>query len=168
MKIKIISLLILLLFLSGCTSEYAMIDVPVKFYYVYNQVEFGTESGVIKETVREAKGHRDDYAYLINQYLNGPITYDCISPFPAGTTLKELNWDQNRVQIVLSPEITTISGMDLIIACACLTRTTADIFGVNTVQIRASSGLLNGEEMLTFQTESFRYLDQATPDYRVD
>lgn len=167
MKYRILSIIILLLFLTGCASD-STVDVPVKFFYIHNELEFGTESGVIKETTREAKGHRDDYSYLISRYLEGPITYDCISPFPAGTTLKELNWNQNRVQIVLSPEITTLSGVDLIVACACLTRTVAGIIGVDTVQIRSSSGLINGEEMLTFHADSFLYLDQTTPAYKVN
>ena len=168
MKYRLFVIAVLLLFLSGCASDNTKLDAPVKFYYICNELEFGTQSGVIKETTREAKGHRDDYSYLISQYLNGPITYDCISPFPAGTALKELHWDQNRVQIVLSPEITTLSGVDLIVACACLTKTAAEIIGVNTVQIRSSSGLINGEEVLTFNADSFLYLDQATPAYKFD
>ena len=168
MKYRIIVIIVLLLFLAGCSAENNRYDTPVTFYYVQNEITFGSDSAVIKATQREAKGHREDYSYLISQYLNGPITYDCVSPFPAGTTLKELHWDHNRAQIVLSPEITTLSGVDLILACGCLTKTVSELIGVNTVQIRSSSGLINGEEILSFDADSFLYLDQATPDYKYD
>lgn len=161
MKKYFLTLLVVLLVLSGCTAGNIRYDDPVKFYYIQNEVEYGTQSGVIKETTREAKGHRNDYTYLINQYLNGPISYDCISPFPAGTALEELSWDQNRVQIILSPHIATLSGADLIVACACLTKTVADITGIQTVQIRAQGSLLNGEEVLVLSTDSFDYWDQS-------
>ena len=153
----------LFLLLSACNTNHNSDEASVNFYYTHNELVFGTESGVIKKTVREIKGKHDDYDQLISQYLNGPISYDCISPFPAGTTLEELHWDPNRVQVVLSPHITTLSGMDLMIACACLTRTVSDMTGINTVQIRSSSGLLNGEQVLTLSADSFVYWDQATP-----
>lgn len=162
MKHKFIILFILLIILSGCTGRNDNISVPVSFYYIQNEVEFGTDAVIIKKTTREAKGHEGDYTNIINQYLNGPITYDCTSPFPAGTTLKELHWDQSRAQIVLSPEITTLSGVDLMLACGCLTKTVTELIGVDTVQIRSSSGLINGESILTFQAEDFLYLDEIT------
>lgn len=163
MKFKFLILLIFLLFLTGCGTDNDRITVPVSFYYIQNEVDFGTTAVIIKETTREASGHAEDYDYLISQYLNGPISYDCVSPFPAGTTLKELHWDQNRVQIVLSPEITTLSGVDLILACGCLTKTVSQMIGVDTVQIRSSSGLINGEKIMTFHADDFLYLDQSTP-----
>jgi len=168
MKRLFLLLLLPLLLLTACATEETNYQTPVNFYYIHNDVEFGTDSGVIKATVREGAGHREDYFYLISQYLNGPISYDCISPFPAGTTLEELYWDQNRVQIVLSPHITTLSGIDLTIACACLVRTVADIVGVDTVQIRSSSGLLNGEHVLILSSGSFEYLDHLTPSDTFD
>lgn len=163
---RCILLLIVLLFLSACNSESAEYEAPVNYYYIRNEVAFGTESGVMVKTVREAKGHLNDYSYLINEYLSGPTSYDCISPFPAGTTLEELHWDQNRIQIVLSPHIAMLSGSDLIVACSCLTQTVSDMTGINTVQIRAKEGLLNGEEVLTLTANSFICWDQYNPSDR--
>ena len=171
-KAKIILLYVAIslfvVFSSACSTATANYESPINFYYIHNDLEFGTESGVIKATIRESKGHTDDYTFLINQYLNGPISYDCISPFPAGTTLEELSWDQNRVQIVLSPHITTLNGIDLIVACSCLTKTVTEMTGINTVQIRSSRGLLNGEQVLTLSADSFIFWDQATASDSLD
>lgn len=163
MKLKLISLVLVLVFLlSGCNTQDSYHASAVNFYYIHNELEFGTESGVIQTTARTFETKSDDYTYLIEQYLNGPVTYDCVSPFPAGITLEELHWDQNRVQIILSPHITTLSGVELMVACACLTRTVTEMTGIHTVQIRSSSGLLNGEQALTLTADSFVYWDQAT------
>lgn len=164
MKYKFFLILLsLALMLCSCQTNQTSQKYTVTFYYIQNELEFGTDTGVIKSTVREFNEFRNDYFYLISQYLNGPTSYDCISPFPAGTTLEELNWDQNRVQIVLSPHIATLSGMDLMVACACLTETVTELTGINTVQIRCSKGLLNGEKVITLTPGSFMYSDQATP-----
>jgi len=47
-------------------------------------------------------------------------------------------------------------------------RTVADIVGVDTVQIRSSSGLLNGEHVLILSSGSFEYLDHLTPSDTFD
>ena len=164
MKYKFFILLIILIILMvGCSKDNSVTNRSVHFYYTQNELEFGTESGVIVSTERAIDGDPNDYFYLLSQYLNGPTSYDCISPFPAGTALEELNWDQNRVQIVLSPHITTLSGTDLMVACACLTKTASELIGINTIQIRSSSGLLNGEKVLTLTSDSFMYWDQTSP-----
>ena len=160
--------LIALLFCTGCGKDENNYAAPVNFYYIHNEIPFGAESSVIVATKRESKGYENDYVYLVEQYLNGPTTYDCISPFPAGTMLEEMNWDQNRVQIVLSPHIATLSGPDLTVACACLTKTVTELTGISTVQIRTSNGLLNGSEVLSLTSDSFLYWDEAGPSDSVD
>ena len=159
----ILFLLVFILLLSGCGNADADTSNTVCYYYMHNEVNLGADAKIIVPTTRETDINKDDYFSIIGQYLNGPTSYDCISPFPAGTTLEELNWDQNRVQIMLSPHITTLSGIDLIVACACLTKTVTELTNINTVQIRSSSGLLNGEQALILTNESFMFLDQMTP-----
>lgn len=169
MKYKIVLILLsLALLITGCNKSHTTATNSVRYYYINHEVEFGSESGIIVPTVREIEGSADDYFNLVSQYLNGPTSYDCISPFPAGTTLEELNWDQNRVQIVLSPQITTLSGLDLMVACACLTKTVTELTGINTVQIRSSGGLLNGEQVITLNSDSFMLSDQSTPHNAVN
>lgn len=164
MKYKfVIFLLSITLVLSGCGKGDASSKNILHCYYMHNELKFGDESGVIVSANREIDGNTDDYFLSISQYLNGPTSYDCISPFPAGTVLEDLSWDQNRVQIVLSPHITTLSGVDLMVACACLTKTVAELTGIDTVQIRSSSGLLNGEQVLTLTSANFMFWDQAMP-----
>ena len=168
MKYIISITLVLLLLLSACTTPNPTYEDPVSFYYIQNDVVFGSKSGVMKKTVREAGNNAGDYFELTKLYLNGPTTYDCVSPFPAGTTLEELHWDQNRIQVLLSPQITTLSGSELTVACACLTRTLTEMTGIRTVQIRSTVGLLNGEKVLTMSADSIIYWDEADPSDTFD
>lgn len=151
----------LLLVFSGCTNESQKIIKPVNFYYRTTPVTYGADASVITAEVREAYGNSSNYQYLIEQYLNGPKTYDCISPFPAGITLEEFSLSGNRVQILLSPHMAVLSGSELMVACACLAKTVIEMTGVDTVQISAENSLLNNEEVITLNTDSFAYWDMG-------
>lgn len=157
-----ISLVVLLIFaLCSCESHTKSILVPVTFYYRTTDIEFGTRSGVITSEIREARGHAEEYQYIIEQYLNGPKSSGCISPFPAGTTLEALSLDNNKVYIMLSPHLAILTGSDLMIACACLTKTVLELTGVKSVQISAENRLLNNEESITMTAASFAYWDDS-------
>lgn len=157
-----ISLVLLLIFtLCSCTSQSKSVQAPVAFYYRSTDVEYGAQSGVITYEIREVKGHTEDYQYIINQYLNGPKSSGCISPFPAGTTLEAFSLHNNKVDIMLSPHLAILTGSDLMVACACLTKTVLELTGVNSVQISSENGLLNNEESITLTADSFAYWDES-------
>lgn len=143
----------------SCGYKNEPVEVPVNYYYRIPKTEYGDQATLIVPEIREAKGHIQDYRYLIEQYLNGPRTYDCISPFPAGTTLEELDVDKSKAYIVLSPHIATLSGYELMLAFACMTKTVLEMTGVHTIQISTSSGTLNGKDSITLTADSFSYLE---------
>jgi hypothetical protein len=116
-RLLCIALVLLTLFsLTACSQDHADPRVPVTFYY--RTREYGLEKGqqVISAEEREAFGHREDYVYLVDMYLQGPTTQNCISPFPAGTTLEQLDLMTDKVLIQLSSHISLISGAELTIA----------------------------------------------------
>ena len=152
-------LLSILLLASACDAVKNNLQSTVTYYYRTTETDYSTSSGMITAEVREIKGHADDYSKLIEQYLNGPKSYDCISPFPAGTALEEFNIDSNAVQLVLSPHMTTLSGAELTFACACITKTVIGLTGVRSVQISTTSGTLNGSDSITMTEDSFLLWD---------
>lgn len=141
----------------SCEPKNEPIEVPVTFYYRASETEFGAQDDLIIAQVREAQGHSQDYHYLISLYLNGSITYDCISPFPGGTTLEEFYVDDSKAYIVLSSQITTLSGSELMLACACMTKTVLEMTGVEAVEFSTSAGTLNGKDSITLTADSFVY-----------
>ena len=159
-RLLCIALVLLTLFsLTACSQDHADPRVPVTFYY--RTREYGLEKGqqVISSEEREAFGHREDYVYLVDMYLQGPTTQNCISPFPAGTTLEQLDLMTDKVLIQLSSHISLISGAELTIACICLGKTVCQMTGMKSVRISAKGDLLNGQEYITITEEDFRLLD---------
>ncbi len=157
MKRLLYSLLgvILAICISACSSGSQHMRSPVNFYYKTDSVQYDSQQGVITAEVRDAKSHANDYQYLLEQYLNGPRIAGRISPFPAGTTLKEFSLNDASAQVILSPHLTMLSDSELIIACVCLARTLFDLTGVQSVQIGAQNNLLKGEQYVTITTDNF-------------
>lgn len=155
MKRIICICLVMSILLLACDMDDSNLQVPVAYFYQTVETDYSSENGMITVEMREAKGHATDYQYLIEQYLNGPRNYQCISPFPAGTILEELNIDSNKAQLVLSPHMSTLSGAELTLACACLTKTVIEMTGVRTVEISTSYGTLNGSDTITMTADSF-------------
>jgi germination protein M len=149
---------VLIFVLCGC-NNHDNIAFPVKFYYRTVPVSYGTNASIITAEVRDASEFRGNYTELIELYLNGPKQYSCISPFPAGTTLEEISLSGNKMQILLSPHMAVLSGSELMVACACLSRTIIELTGVSTVQISSENSLLNNQEFITVTSNSFAYLD---------
>ena len=143
----------------GCTTKKETIRSPVKYYYRTTSVKYDTANGVITSETRESFGHEEDLNYLIEQYLNGPISSNCTSPFPAGTQLVQLDVLKNKVIIVLTSHISLLSGSELSIACTCLARTLLDLTDVKEVQIISKDDLLGGKESITIKAEDFILTD---------
>lgn len=161
---QIISLLLLfslILSLFGCTGETPKISDPVSFYYCRKELTYGTADSVILAVTAEAAGHREDPRYLINQYLAGPED-DALAPtFPAGVTLQSLTVADDTVDLLLSSAFAGLSGMELTIACACLTLTVIELTGAQTVRIRAAASLLDGSDEIVMDESCLLLLDDA-------
>lgn len=151
----------LILFLYSCHQNPEITDKSVVYYYCKTEIEFGSNDGIIAHEIRDATGHINDYHYLVEQYLCGPVDKDLISPFPAGITLEELNVDSSKVQIMLSHHLSLLSGSELMTACACLAKTIAGMTGLQTIQISSENGLLNNMEIITITADSFVYSDDS-------
>lgn len=163
-KFSIMIFVLLLLCTSwGCATKQTSAN-SIIFYYTRNNVEFGTDSGIIIPVTRDIKQSNLSYQQQLEIYLNGPINYESISPFPAGTTLEDFQLDNNKVQLTFSPHLSTLTGTDLMIACACMTQTVTQMTGIDTVQIRVEGALINGQEILTLSNDSFTFFDSTTPD----
>ncbi len=162
--ICIITAAVFIFLLAGCDRTSDTASNTVVFYYIYNEIEYGTSSGVITPTTVEVEDV-GNYEQLLAKYFNGPTNYDCISPFPAGITLEELEISHNKAQILLSPHMATISGSPLTVALACLTRTVIEMTNVQTVEIRIQNNQINGADSLILSLNNFTYFDD-TPSGR--
>lgn len=162
-KIQTTLCIVLMIFiLIGCNSNHTSNRTVVNFYYRTEPVQHVSDSGIITVEARSTKASADDYQLLLEQYLNGAQTSGCVSPFPAGTSLKSFSVNDSGASVTLSPHLTLLSNADLSVACICLARTVFDMTGVQSVQISAQNNLLNGEQYITITDSNFVMEDIVT------
>lgn len=153
----------LMLSLCCCTERgEAPID-PIRYYYRSRDIQYGTDEDVIAFEIRDRFGHEEDYVYLINDYLKGPQTEKCFSPFPAGTTLVQLDLVKDKVLVVLSSHISLLEGAELSVACTCLARTLHEMTGMKLVQISSDGDLMDGEPYVVIKKDDFATRDDYSP-----
>ena len=147
--------------LLACAKEAVRIQEPVSFYYRRQDLAYGEENSVILSEMREAAGRLNAPEYLLQEYLAGPISEGLAHTFSNGTTLVHYVCDSTKATLTLSSHIANLSGMDLTIACACLTLTVMELLDVETVEIRAEDALLNDAEAIIMDRESLLFLDDS-------
>lgn len=156
-----ILVLIVLLSLPACGSSKEKIQDPVFFYYQQLEPDYGTDPSILRKEIREAAGHRQDYSYLLSLYFNGPEDFSLYSPFPRNTALKSFTLQDNSAFVNLNFSFSALTGLDLSIACACITLTVCEMTGANSVTIRAENALLDGNPQITMTPDSFLMLDDS-------
>ena len=145
----------------SCVQKKPKIEKPVKFYYRKDTMEYGKTDGLIGSEIRESADMDDKE--LINLYLNGPEDTTLYQPFPVNTTLSKLHLEYNTAFLTLSVNFSELKGLELTIACACLTMTVCEITGAKQINVRCTTdALLDGYSNITMSPNDFLLLDDST------
>ena len=159
MKIKILLLFLLCIciLLAGCNAQTAS---GTNFYYL-TQPDYESPQGNIDCELH--KGQPDPLAYkeLLNNYLSGPNSKEFINPFPSETYLVSITVEQQTATVILSDHIAQLTGVDLSLACSCLTLTVSDLTGCANIQIRAQNELLDNHQSISINANSIYFIDTA-------
>ncbi len=161
---KLICLLLLVsmaLPLWGCASQEPPIEYPVTFYYRRSSLTYGKADSVIAPETRDAGNHNGDYTALIAMYLQGPADSALHRTFPGDVTVISLEVTGTSAAVQLSDEFSALSGLDLSIACACLTKTVCTMTGAERVSIYAENALLDGNKIISMTQNSLLLLDDS-------
>ena len=163
MKKLLCSFMILALSLSfsACSSPKDKIQEPVFFYYRQLELNYGTTPSVVDKEAREAAGHRQDYSYLLSVYLKGPENFSLYNPFPSKTFLRSFVLQDSTAFVQLSSSFASLTGLDLTLACACITLTVCEMTGAQQVNISAEDTLLDGNPQITMTPDSFLMMDDS-------
>lgn len=149
----------LVLCCAACAPKDETLTKPAAFYYCHAEVPYDGRTGLIVAEQREAARFGDDIAALLNAYLQGPTGEEFLSPFPAGIRVVSFNTSPTVITVVLSQEFSQLTGLDLIIACVCLSRTVFDIAPQNRVQIAAYDSTLDGQAYIVLDRDSVLLAD---------
>lgn len=159
MKYKaILSLILTVCFvLFGCGVGNTSTDI--RFYYCSANMDYGPEDMAVKPETRKETLDPLAYAQLVEKYLEGPVSSSLHSPFPEGTKLVSITVDQQAANIVLTNDFASLTGIDLTVACACLSLTVREITGCAKVQISAENTLLDNKQAITMDTNELVFMD---------
>lgn len=164
MKRKLIILipfLILSLF-SGCSESNEINQLKsMKFYYCNTDIAYGEPDGVLSAESRDYIGSMNSIEDIMTEYLKGPSSDEHYSPFPKGTALTELILGDDTLYIALNKAFSELSGMDLTLACACITRTFLEITDVESVVIDVTGGIYGKNITVTFDKDSLIIFDNS-------
>ena len=150
--------------LFGCARHTAELQNPVRFYYPRSNPTYGAADSVIAWEEQEAAGHTEDYLYLLRQYMKGPKSDALSRTFPRSVVIKDLQINGGNATVLLNDYASLLSGLDLTMACACLTATVCELTGVSRVTIQAEDALLDGNSAITMDRSHILLLDESAAD----
>ena len=151
--------------LCACSPQQEEFVDPIKLYYLQIQpqdhIHHGSADSIIAPEIREGYRLRNQTTLLLDTYLTGPATEFCRSPFPAGTRLIGFTMDGKKLSVTLSDEIAQLGGIELILACACLSRTCLELWDFDEVQIMAETAQLDGKAMIIMNKTNYLLTDDT-------
>ncbi len=150
---------------AGCAKQSGEQYNSVNFYYKTDPIDYESDSGIISTETRLVSGAVDNYTELLRQYLNGARKRNCISPFPAGTTLESFSMDDSIATVTLSSHLSLLTDHELMIACICMARTVFDLTDVQAVHIRSLNNYLDGKPYIEISQDSYVLFDYS---YKAD
>ncbi|MBE6974902.1 MAG: hypothetical protein E7436_05375 [Ruminococcaceae bacterium] len=157
-------LAILCLPLWGCQEEETPLLDPFNGYYRRAELTHGSADSVIAALPIEGAGLKGDHLALLNIYLSHRPDPFYAPTFPEGTQLLIMELEYNTADLLLSSNISELSGLDLTVACVCLTKTVIELTGVDTVIIRARGTTLDGASYISMDLSSIYLLDDYEPE----
>ena len=159
MKIKAYWILLLcaVIILCGCNTQS---NFGINFYYPKQADYESTQENIGHEFLNIAP---DPLAYteILNNYLAGPKTKNLTNPFPGGTHLVSISLEQETATLILSDQIAELTGIDLTLACTCLSLTVKNMTGCAIVQIRAQNKLLDNQQSININTNTILLVDNV-------
>ena len=144
----------------GCSNQES-VKTPVLYYYCRSELSYDGAGSVITPEQRESAGHEEDIPYLLGQYLSGPKSSTLLQTFPTGTKLVSFTLEEKEAEVILNDGFAELSGMELTIACACITMTVTGLTEAETVHIRTESELLNNMEKITMSKDDLLLFDSS-------
>lgn len=154
-------LISMILCLWGCQQKDS--KIVLHFYYPRENYGYDEQQGrFFQQSAQEEL--RNDIVYqssqkVIDEYLLGPLDPALSNPFPTGTQLVSLRVEGAVLYMTLTDQLSELTGIPLIMACACLARTAIMLTDSVQVQIRCESAMLDGGQVIIMNSETVIFDD---------
>ena len=145
--------LVCLALLPGCaaTSHSAESGTPVSLYYEYQNADQVQDLESIIGVEKRSVSVLSLWDFL-DIYFKGPVSEDMIYPFPAGTSVQAIQYTNSIPTLTLSGEYFSLMGIDLSVACCCLSKTVCEFTG------RSSVILVDETESIRMEIDPEKYV----------
>ena len=147
--------------MTGCVQQEKEPEGSVAFYYRRGEILFGSAHGVLMYEMREVEKSKMDLSQLLALYLAGPRAPELKNVFPEKCRLVSAEVSKDTAKICLDRSFGELEGMELTVACACLSKTVMELTGAASVQISAENTLLAGMEQIVMDAENILLIDQS-------
>ncbi len=147
--------------LVGCKQSTESLVAPADFYYRVASSTYGKQDSIISSEKRESAGCENDLNALIERYLEGPVSNKLSSVIPASAYVLDVTKKDSKIKIDMSPAFARLSGIDLTIACSCLSMTLLSYTDADEVEIRVPHSLLDGNQSITMSREGLLLMDDS-------
>ena len=161
MKRMILLVLLSALLLTACHGGSKDAE-EVTFYYLRSEIAYGSEDSVIAPEVREIPAGEQDLSYLLDLYMQGPTEAALVLPLPAGTQITGHHVEGGTLTVIFSAELSSLEGMDLSIACACIGYTCFSLTNAEAVRIEAPAATFGNPVSCTVTRDTFLLFDDTT------
>ena len=153
---RLILLLTILGVLFSCTACGTQEESNCSFYYLRSDstIQYGHTDALIAPVERELSVQNVPAEDLLQLYLDGSSDESFRTPFPKGTYLLSIIPKETLLVVVLSREFSTLDGIQLSLAGACLAATCHNLTGYEAIQVRS------GENVYDFDLRDFVFLDE--------
>ena len=154
-RITALFLALMLFCLGGCQVETQNNSAStVKFYYLVTDERLENGEGPTDWELFDIQGHETDYGWILEHYFAGPKTEGLAVPFPKATRILSAEFANGVVYVNVSKELAQLTGVDVTLACSCITMTCLQLDGVEDVVIRADGWDLNGRHTVSLDGDS--------------
>ncbi len=150
-----------LLVFSGCGIRVQPKYENTSFYYYSDATEYNSEYGPFALEYRRIDITPENIVSAIDLYLQGPLEDSFTSPFPDGVTVVDFNLSDRTVNITLSRHFARLTGIDLTVACSCLTLTLTELLDADRVVISALDTQLDGKASISMERNNIILWDSA-------
>ena len=136
---------------------------PANFYYCKKDISFTGTNDVFASEVREI-ADAEDIVEIMNNYLSGPTSKHLYSPFPTPLQILSIERVGTTLTVIFSPQLSRLTGPDLMQACVCTAMTLFDMMQADTVIITADGVLLDGRESVMLTPDRLVFTDNQPPE----
>lgn len=157
MKNRLLVLLLLALFLTGCTVSAPGSKDSVAFYFPRNDFHTGAEDALVSSELRDLAGHTDDLTYCLKMYLVGPTDDRLEASFPKNTRLLSIEQQEETLIVILSDGGQPMQEIRFTVAAACLAKTFLPRVDASQLTV------IRGSQSITLDETNVLFLDERTP-----